>query len=140
ISSAHWKPIASSMKRAMEEACGGRRRRSHRKKSSDVHPKVTDRLLTAAELIDLNGGDPGLKVSVNGSYACASRAVAQEANHIDYLTYRRKLLAAVFVELVDRIRVLQREPHAVIAPRLGHEHLAAAELLGRPLLSATLPE
>ena len=31
-----------------------------------------------------------------------------------------ELLAAVFVELVDRIRVLQREPHAVIALRVGH--------------------
>jgi hypothetical protein len=89
-----------------------------------IQPNASRRarpLLAAAELIDLNGGDPGLKVGVNARHACTSRAVAQEADHIDYLTYRGKLLAAVLVELVDGIRVLQGEPHAVIAPRLDHQ-------------------
>ena len=51
--------------------------------------------------------------------------VAQEADDFDDLAYLGKLLAAVFVELVDRIRVRQGEPHAVIAPRLGHHSTMA---------------
>ena len=42
-----------------------------------------------------------------------------------YLAYLGKRLAAAFVELVDRIGVLQGEPHAVVAPRLGHHSTMA---------------
>ena len=81
---------------------------------------MTDRLLTAAELIDLDGFDLGLEGGVDSGYASTSRAVAQEADDFDDLAHLGKILATVFVELVDRIRVLQGEPHAVIARRLSH--------------------
>jgi hypothetical protein len=94
---------------------------------------VTERLLTAAALIDdLGGADPGfvlgvstiggnnLEVDIDAGHASTSRAVAQEADDFDDLAYLGKLLAAVFVELVDRIRVLQGEPHGVVGPRRGH--------------------
>ena len=85
------------------------------------------RLLNAAELVDLDGSDPGLgvEVGVNAGHASPSRAVAQEADDFDDLAYLGKLLAEVFVELVDRIRVLQGEPHGVVAPRLGHKSTMA---------------
>ena len=86
---------------------------------------MTDRLLDAAELIDLDGPDPGLEVGVDAGHASTSRAVAQEANDFDDLANLGKLLAEVFVELVDRIRVLQGEPHAVIAACLGHNSTMA---------------
>ena len=72
---------------------------------------------TAAELVDLDGSDPGSFAGVDAAHASTSRAlVAQEADDFEDLPYLGKLLAAVFVELVDRVRVLQGEPHAVNNP------------------------
>ncbi len=88
--------------------------------------RVSDLLLDAAELINLDGSDPWLVAGVDAGHASTSRAeVAQEADDFDDLAYLGKLLATVFVELVDRIRVLQGEPHAVIAPLLGHHSTMA---------------
>lgn len=94
---------------------------------------MTERLLTAAALIDdLGGSDPGfvpgvstiggnnLEVDIDAGHASTSRAVAQEADDFDDLAYLGKLLAAVLVELIDRIRVLQGEPHGVVVTRRGH--------------------
>jgi hypothetical protein len=81
---------------------------------------VTERLRIAAELVDLGGSDPGVEVGVDAGHASASRAVAQEADDFDDLAYLRKLLAAVLVELIDGIRVLQGEPHGVVVTRRGH--------------------
>ena len=57
------------------------------------------RLLSSAELINLDGSDPGLEleVGVNAGHASPSRAVAQEADDLDDLAYLGKLLAAVLV-------------------------------------------
>ena len=90
---------------------------------------MTERL-TAAELVDLDGSDPGLKVDVglDAGDASTSRAVAQEADDFDDLAYLGRLVAGVFVELVDRIRVLQGEPHVVVARRLGHKSTMAGWL------------
>jgi excisionase family DNA binding protein len=74
----------------------------------------------AAELIDLDSSDPGLEVGVYAGHASTSRAVAQETDDLDDVAFVGELLASVLVELVDRIRVLQGEPHALIAPRVGH--------------------
>ena len=87
---------------------------------------VSDRLLDAAELIDLDGSDPWFVVGVDAGHASTSRAeIAQEADDLDDLAHLGKFVAAVFVELVDRIRVRQGEPHAVIAPLLGHHSTMA---------------
>ena len=48
----------------------------------------------AAELTDLDGSDPGLKVGVNAGHASTSRAVAQEADDFDDVAYLGKILAA----------------------------------------------
>ena len=83
---------------------------------------MSERLLDATELVDLDGSDPalGVEVGVNAGHASPSRAVAQEADDFDDLAYLGRLVAGVFVELVDRLRVLQGEPHGVIALRLDH--------------------
>ena len=86
---------------------------------------MSERLLTAAELIDLVGSDPGLEEGVDACHASTSRAVAQEADDFDDLVYLGKLRAAVFVELVDRIRVLQGEPHAVVVACVDHNSTMA---------------
>ena len=77
---------------------------------------MTERLLTAAELIDLDGSDPGLAAAFNAGHASTSRPVAQEADDIDDFAHLGKLLSCELVELIDRTRVLQGEPHAVVAP------------------------
>jgi hypothetical protein len=90
---------------------------------------LTARPLTAAELADLDGCDPGLEARVDAGDASTTRAeVAQEADDVDDLSYLRERLAAVFVELVNRLQVLQGEAHAVIAPRLGHKSTMAGRL------------
>ena len=72
--------------------------------------------LTAAELADLDGHDPGLGlvVVVNASHSGTSRAVAQKADDFDDLAYLGKIHAGVLVELVNRVRVLHREPDVVV--------------------------
>ena len=71
-------------------------------------------------LIDLGRSDRGVEEVVNAGHASTSRAtVAQEAHDFDYLAFLGKPHAGVLVEVVDRIRVLQGESHAVVAPRLG---------------------
>ena len=90
---------------------------------------MSERLVTAAELADLDGGDPGLETSVDADDASTTRAeVAQEADDIDDLADLRKRLAAVLVELVNRLRVLHREANGVIAPRVGHQSTMAGWL------------
>ena len=55
---------------------------------------MTERLLTTAELTDLDGSDdPGLEVGVNAGHASANLTFAQEADDIDDLAYLGKLLA-----------------------------------------------
>ena len=82
---------------------------------------MSERILTAAELMDLDGGDPGLEAAIDVRHASMSWAeVAQEADDVDDLADLGKLLPAVFVELVDGPRRHQGEPHSVISARLGH--------------------
>jgi hypothetical protein len=86
-------------------------------------------LLDAAKLIDLGGSDPGLEAGIDAGHTSTSRAeVAQEANDVNYLAYLRKPVAAVFVELVNGLRVRQGKPNAVITPRLGHGSTIAGRL------------
>ena len=93
----------------------------------DTHPIAigSDHLLTAADLTDLDGSDPGLEDGVDAGHSSTSRAVAQEADDLDDVAYLGKLRAAVFVELVDRIRVLQGEPHAVVVACVDHNSTMA---------------
>ena len=58
------------------------------------------RLLTAAELIDLDGSDSGsLEVGADAGHASTSRAVAQEADDFDDLAHLGKLLASATTPL-----------------------------------------
>jgi hypothetical protein len=86
---------------------------------------VSQCLLTAGELIDLDGSDPGLEVGVYADHASTSRSIAQEADDLDDVAFLGKLVTAVLVELVDHIRVLQGEPNAVVAPRFRHNSTMA---------------
>jgi hypothetical protein len=116
-----------------DEPLGKPPRKSHRAAGPGAHKRdpgrhgVRDaaRPPYAAELTDLGGSDPGVEHGVNAGHASTSRAFAQEADDFDHLAYVGKLHPRVLVELVDRIRVLQGEPHGVIAPRLGHKSTMA---------------
>ena len=92
--------------------------RECRECSPGVHPgaHLGGNTPTTAELGDLDGHDPGLGlvVVVNASHSSTSRAVAQEADDFDDLAYFGKIHAGVLVELVNRVRVLHREPDVVV--------------------------
>jgi hypothetical protein len=48
---------------------------------------VSQRLLTAGELVDLDGSDPGLEVRVDAGHARTSRSIAQEADDLDDVSF-----------------------------------------------------
>ena len=80
----------------------------------------------------------GWKTGVNADHASTSRAFAQEADDFDDLAYVGKLLPRVLVELVDRIRVPQGEPHGVVARRVSTTRLWQVVILTPPQVARAI--
>jgi hypothetical protein len=92
---------------------------------ADIEDLVSERLLTAAELVDLSGGDLRVGTAVDARHTSMNHAAANEADDVDDLANPGQLLAAVLVEDVDVTRHVVRDERDAEGLRLRHNETMA---------------
>jgi hypothetical protein len=88
-----------------------------------------------SKLVDLRGRYRRVDVGVDAGHASTNHAAAEEAHDLDDLALRGKLLAAVLVEHVHRMRLVLRDERDAEGPHLGHNWTIARGL--RPIAASS---
>jgi hypothetical protein len=86
---------------------------------------MSDRLLTAAELVDLRSRDLRVGDAVDARHTSTNDAAANEADDVDDLANPGQLLTAVLVEHVDLTRRFIRDERDAEGLRLRHNRTIA---------------
>jgi len=81
---------------------------------------VTESLLTAAELVELGGGDLWNGGFVDACHARMNHAAAEEPRDTDHLADRGQVVGAVLVEHVNGARGIARDERDGECPQLSH--------------------